>query len=262
MAAPSIKTATHHMSLVRVRALPGVDAHLSGTVLQSGPRCSGRSCHLVRRGCVVRPVACHPSGGSGSRSIFGGDVTSDHGYGDEITSSGGGASRAKNGQRRAGHDHDGFRTDPVALEDMLQGALNQMQTAVWFYDDQWRLVFVNKVGRSLLGVQDVPPIGRTIWELNPTWGESSPFFEAIHRAASGQVVASVRAFSPAAGAWFETVTYPANGGVAIYSQDVTAEEDATRSLAETLRRLRRKADLLDASDDAVYLQELDDRVSY
>jgi two-component system cell cycle sensor histidine kinase/response regulator CckA len=193
---------------------------------------------------------------SRSRGGSGGELTSDDDAGAD-SSGHGEQSHAR--VERAGSDEAGGAS-PV-IQDMLQGALNQMNTAVLLWDEQWRLVFTNAVGRTMFEVRDIPPVGRTIWELNPNW-ESTPFAETAQHAATAKVAASKRHYSTRLRRWFEMVAYPTTGGLVIYMQDVTTEETARERLDVSVGRLRSQAALLDAARDAIFVRDLDHRITY
>ena len=154
-----------------------------------------------------------------------------------------------------------FGTISTPFERMLQQTLDQLNTGVYFLDREWRLVFVNEIGRRLFPDPTLHGLGMSLWDINPS-AQYNEFGAAIKAAADAKQATTVRAYSERLKGWFEITTYPSEEGMAIYFRDVTEEQVTKLQLDDTMRRLRRKAALLDSAKDAIYVRELDHTVSF
>ena len=160
-------------------------------------------------------------------------------------------------------DLDGFLHAELAKrrgEAQLQSTLDQMSIGISFLDRQWRITFVNAKARYYLrGATDI--VGKSFWELFPHLKDTD-FGATCLRAMEQGEVATTRAFSPVFKRWLEVTAHPTAGGLAIHTLDVTDDQDARTQLEENARHLRRQAALLDAARDAIYLRDLDGRITY
>jgi two-component system, cell cycle sensor histidine kinase and response regulator CckA len=141
------------------------------------------------------------------------------------------------------------------VETRLTDALESMTDAFYLLDPDWRFAYVNPRAEQLLRRSADDLLGRTIWEAFPETVDS-PLHDAYHRAADGggpQVLDSL--WYPPLETWFHVNAYPSPRGVAVYFRDVT-EEHADR------RRLVEQAALLDESQDAILVRDLDGTVTY
>jgi two-component system, cell cycle sensor histidine kinase and response regulator CckA len=141
------------------------------------------------------------------------------------------------------------------VETRLTDALESMTDAFYLLDREWRFAYLNPRAEQLLRRSADELLGQVVWEAFPETVDS-PLHDAYHRAAAGggpQALDSM--WYPPLETWFEVNAYPSSQGVAVYFRDVT-EEHAGR------QRLIEQAALLDESQDAILVRDLDGTVSY
>jgi two-component system, cell cycle sensor histidine kinase and response regulator CckA len=141
------------------------------------------------------------------------------------------------------------------VETRLTDALESMTDAFYLLDPGWRFAYVNPRAEQLLRRSADELLGRVVWEAFPEAADS-PLHEAYHRAADGggpQLLESM--WYPALETWFQVNAYPSAQGVAVYFRDVTDEHAARQRLVE-------QAALLDESQDAILVRDLDGTVTY
>ena len=110
-------------------------------------------------------------------------------------------------------------------------ALDRMADGFVAVDREWRVTFVNERVSELLGRDNMPERGTSLWDAYPGL-EDSPFGEAYHRALDTGEQQTVEAYYDHLDGWFRATVYPDDDGLSIYFQDVTQR----RRLEENLRR--------------------------
>ncbi len=73
---------------------------------------------------------------------------------------------------------------------------------------------------------------------------------------------SIRDLYRPTGRWFESIAYPTRSGLAVYFRDVTVEEERSRELQRLLTEAEGLASLLDASNEAMIMEDLDYVITY
>jgi two-component system, cell cycle sensor histidine kinase and response regulator CckA len=141
------------------------------------------------------------------------------------------------------------------VETRLTDALESMTDAFYLLDPGWRFAYVNPRAEQLLRRSADEMLGQVVWETFPETVDS-PLHDAYHRAADGggpQLLDSM--WYPPLETWFQVNAYPSAQGVAVYFRDVTDEQAARQRLVE-------QAALLDESQDAILVRDLDGTVTY
>jgi two-component system, cell cycle sensor histidine kinase and response regulator CckA len=141
------------------------------------------------------------------------------------------------------------------VETRLTDALESMTDAFYLLDRDWRFSYVNPRAEQLLRRSADEMLGQVVWEAFPE-AVDSPLHDAYHRAGAGggpQVLDSM--WYPPLQTWFQVNAYPSAQGVAVYFRDVTDEHAGRQRLVE-------QAALLDESQDAILVRDLDGTVTY
>jgi len=128
------------------------------------------------------------------------------------------------GRRAAERERD-------ALAEKLQQVFAATTDAVAVLDRDWRINFLNKNAKRLLGpAGDV--LGKNHWETFPaTVFEGSPYVEHYHRAMNEGVPAEFEIYYPEPlNAWFQIIVRPVPDGVALFFRDITARRRAELNL--------------------------------
>jgi two-component system, cell cycle sensor histidine kinase and response regulator CckA len=156
----------------------------------------------------------------------------------------------------------GARERAAAVETRLFDALESMTDAFYLLDREWRFAYLNPRAEQLLQRPASEILGREVWEAFPET-VASPLNDAYHLAASGggpQVVEAMW-YAPLS-TWFRVHAYPSPQGVAVYFRDVTEEQGRQEELEAGAARLREQAALLDESQDAIVVLDLEGVVTY
>ncbi|HVK07532.1 MAG TPA: PAS domain S-box protein, partial [Gemmataceae bacterium] len=110
------------------------------------------------------------------------------------------------------------------------------------FDRDWRVVYVNAEGERLCGMNRADLIGRGHWELFPASVGTRVDVE-YRRAVAEHVTVEFENYYEPTGRWFAIKGFPtADGGLAVYYQDVTARKEAEATLRRSEERFRRAAD--------------------
>ncbi|HEU4520763.1 MAG TPA: ATP-binding protein [Thermoanaerobaculia bacterium] len=129
--------------------------------------------------------------------------------------------------------------------DRVAALLGSITDAFISVDDEWRLVFLNEESEARFGKPRAELLGKTIWEALPDAGGNEPRPQ-LERAMAARTTVEYEVFYPIWDRWFADRAYPtADGGLAIYSRDITERknvEEAMRRSAEALRRADRMKD--------------------
>ena len=120
--------------------------------------------------------------------------------------------------------------------------LESMSDAFLFLDREWRVRYENGRAEEMhlrYGLSRLRVIGRTVWECFPFLAGTAYEREIRHAAATGRP-REAEVHDAARGVWYECRFFPVQGGVAVYSRDVTER-----------RRLQAEQALLAAAGEAL-----------
>jgi PAS domain S-box-containing protein len=145
-------------------------------------------------------------------------------------------------------------------ESRTSSVLSSITDGLVTLDKDWRYTYVNAEAARVLNRTPESLIGRNVWELFPeaVGGQS---WEHLHRAVRERTSVSYENFNTLIGLWLNTRAYPtADGGVAVYFQDITARKNAERQLDTDLATTSRLQDLstqlVHAGDAPALLREI------
>jgi len=134
--------------------------------------------------------------------------------------------------------------DRKAAEDALReshrrvaGILGSMTDACSGLDRDWRYTYVNPRWESTFRRKAGDVVGRTIWEVLPDLVGTS-VEEHYRRAAAERTAVSFEFLSPYTRGWLLIRTYPTEGGIASYIQDIDDRKRAEDALRISEDRLR------------------------
>lgn len=153
------------------------------------------------------------------------------------------------------------REERIAAQDALRATLDQIGDGFVSFDEDFRYTYVNPAAEAALGIPGPQLLGEVIWDALPGAYESD-FGACYRRAMTEQVSTSARAFYDHLGRWFESIAYPTSSGLAVYFRDVTVEEERNRELQRLLAQAEALASLLDASNEAMIIEDLDNVITY
>ena len=120
----------------------------------------------------------------------------------------------------------------IARERQLEGILGAVTDAFMCVDLGFRFTFANERYASRFGKSQEDLVGRTIWDVFPDSVGDITHVE-LNRAMRERAVAEYEVYYEPWDRWFSEKAYPtADGGLAVYSQDIT-----DRKRAEKLRQM-------------------------
>jgi signal transduction histidine kinase len=140
-------------------------------------------------------------------------------------------------------------TSPPPVEERVEDILDRMTDAFLAVDDEWAFTYLDEDGLGIVSeatgeehsVEDLQ--GRHIWETLPQ-GDESGFEEALHEVMETGEPTSVRMYYEPLDTWFEVRAYPVESGVSVYLEDVTADRQRRRELANREAVLREIYDVI------------------
>ncbi len=104
-------------------------------------------------------------------------------------------------------------------------------------DSNWRFTFVNRITLEFLKRKPEELTGKIIWEEYPKLIGTT--FERICKSVLEKRSAQrIEMQGPKSGTWYHIVVFPAQGGVAVYWRDITAEKRKNEALASNEQRFR------------------------
>ena len=148
----------------------------------------------------------------------------------------------------------GITSRPDVRNQLLETVLASMSDGFAMIDREWRLTYVNQTMADMAGSERAELLGKDVWEIFPKLVGTSLYRE-IHRALDQQTPTHFEYFAPSLDRWSEHRVYPSDGGLAIFSVDITE-----RKRREEL--LRFQASVLSQVTDAVVGIDLQHRVVY
>ncbi|HEY3486740.1 MAG TPA: PAS domain-containing protein, partial [Gammaproteobacteria bacterium] len=110
----------------------------------------------------------------------------------------------------------------------------------YILDTQWRFTFVNDDMVVRTGRSQEELLGRSLWELFPEAVDNEAF-QQMQRAMTERISVRYEIYYQPFNKWFMDNVYPiADGGLAVYSQDITAR----KTMEENTQRLGKRLQLI------------------
>lgn len=123
-------------------------------------------------------------------------------------------------------------------EHRIAGLLGSITDVFMSLDAEWRLTFINDQGIERLGKSREELVGRNLWEAFPD-AVGTEAYAQLHRAMQGRVPVEYEVFYPPWQRWlFDRVFPTPDGGLAVYSLDVTDRKTAEQGLREAMAEVQ------------------------
>ncbi|WAB82003.1 PAS domain S-box protein [Microcella daejeonensis] len=153
------------------------------------------------------------------------------------------------------------RENRIAAQESLQRTLDYIPDFVFFIDEHWRITFAN---RALLAFLDLPAerlYSEPIWSIVPELA-AGPFTNGLQRAMNERTSSTARARVEQYGITLEGTVHPVENGIAVFARDVTDEVERQREMDAVAAVAREQAALIEASTEAMLIEDLDNVVLY
>lgn len=132
-----------------------------------------------------------------------------------------------------------------AREQQLDGILGAVTDSLICFDRNFRITFVNEQAQIRLQKNSSDLVGRKIWDLFPE-AVGSVVHRELTRAMSERVAVDFEHYYEPWSRWFSDKVYPtADGGIAVYSQDITQRKHVQTALDDSQTRYRALFDTID-----------------
>jgi PAS domain S-box-containing protein len=142
-------------------------------------------------------------------------------------------------------------------EARLTGLLGTMNNGFMLFDRDWRITFVNAESlRRMEKKTQAEVLGKVLWDVLPADSAGGEATEHLRRAMRERRRVEFETFHAPHGRWYFGRVYPMpDGGLAVFSRDVTERKRVEQ-------RLREQAHLLDLSTDSIFVRDAQNRITY
>jgi PAS domain S-box-containing protein len=157
-------------------------------------------------------------------------------------------------------------TERKRTQEALEAARRQSQIILesigdtfFHVDSEWRYTYLNQHALAWVRQARGPNValddllGKSCWELFPEMVDTT-FDHEFHRAVREQESVTFEAYAPVTDTWEDTRAYPVEGGLSVYSRDITARK---RAQQETHDRAEEQALIAELSLRALASDDLD-----
>ena len=153
------------------------------------------------------------------------------------------------------------RESRISAQAELRETLDVIPDAVCFIDRSWRLSFINQATVELSGIDPERLATETLWEIFPELTSTS-IRDVYEKAMYERIGGRTREYISRYGSWSEVTAYPVDSGIAVFVRDVTADQALRQEATEAAARAQEQAALIDASNEAMIMEDLDNVVTY
>lgn len=130
------------------------------------------------------------------------------------------------------------REEAEAASERVTQILESITDGFFALDQGWRFTYVNRNAEEFFGERRDDLLGHRIWDLFPV-AENGAFHQQYRLALAQGVPMTLEAESDIApGRWLEEHIYPSDGGLSIYSRDITERKDAQQAVRQSEERFR------------------------
>ena len=137
------------------------------------------------------------------------------------------------------HDAKRVQNELRERETFIRGVLGSITDAFFAVSKDWRFTFVNDEIARRFELRRDEIVGRRVWELFPN-AVGSVAYVQLHRAMADRVAVEYETYYEPWQKWFLDRAFPTDdGGLAIYSREVTEQRRAGDALRQSEARLRR-----------------------
>ena len=141
-------------------------------------------------------------------------------------------------------------------ETFTSGILGSITDGLFVMDSGWRLTFANDEIVRRFGVEQTEIIGGHLWEMFPA-AKGTVACVNMHRAMAERVTVEYEIFYEPWQRWYLDKAFPtADGGLAIYTQDITERKRVVQALTERTALLN---GVLEGTTDVVFVKDLNGR---
>jgi diguanylate cyclase (GGDEF)-like protein/PAS domain S-box-containing protein len=128
-------------------------------------------------------------------------------------------------------------------------------------DSEFRLIYLNNAACSEFAVERSAVLNRRISDAAPSFFSQSMREPLL--AASAKITASMfEVQNERKDRWYEMRCFPRPDGISIYFRNVTESVLSRHRVEEAQRSMRQQAELLDKAQDAIFVQDMDERLIY
>jgi diguanylate cyclase (GGDEF)-like protein/PAS domain S-box-containing protein len=128
-------------------------------------------------------------------------------------------------------------------------------------DTNFRLIYLNDAACTEFAIERHVALKRTLASAAPAFFSDS-MRAGIELAFANSDASVFEARHNERDIWYVVRCYPRSDSMSVYFQNVTETVRARRELAQAQESLREKAELLDKAQDAIYVGDIDQRISY
>ncbi|MDX2216672.1 MAG: GAF domain-containing protein [Oculatellaceae cyanobacterium bins.114] len=140
------------------------------------------------------------------------------------------------------------RAEAEAARNWSISILESITDGFFALDHNWCCTYLNPQAEPLLQRSKAELLNKNFWEVFPEAVNSS-FYREYHRAMAEQISIEFEEFYPPSGRWFAIHAYPAQTGLSVYFQDITARKQSELALRQSEERFQLIAK---ATNDAIW----------
>ncbi|HET9133590.1 MAG TPA: PAS domain S-box protein [Gemmatimonadales bacterium] len=138
----------------------------------------------------------------------------------------------------------------------LVATLEQLPTALYTIDRDWRFTYLNRQAERLLERAATDLLGRVLWDEFPEARES-PLHPAYRETMERRETRHIEVWYPPLQHWFDVTAHPSpDGGIVVYFRSIDDRKAAEAARRADAERLAEQAMLLDETSDAILVRDL------